>query len=77
MEGFEIGFVFAFPESERIFVILVRTDTYKHLRFLEIGFVLHKKGWICRGLSTNVERRQRRVERKNKVERKKVDFVFR
>ena len=44
--GFElalIGFVFTRCPIAFIFIIHFCKDTYVHLTFLEIGFVLHKK----------------------------------
>ena len=35
--------------------------------FVEIGFVLRKKGAICRGFSTRVEKRQETEDRRQKT----------
>jgi len=39
-----------------MFIMLCYNRCYVHLVIQKIGFVLHNKGWICRGLFTNVER---------------------
>jgi len=46
------------PAKAFIFIILYHKWVYIHLGFLEIGFVLHKIGPICRGFSTIVRRRR-------------------
>jgi len=60
----EIGFVwvglgsfFPSPPSVLFFIIHCQYFIYVHLTFSEFGFVLQKKGAICRGFSTVVERR--------------------
>jgi len=49
------GFVFEASAETKIFINLFPINGYVGFLFWEIGFVLHKKGQICRGLSTNVE----------------------
>ena len=50
------GFVFLFVVSSAWCVVRCFNRTYVHFVVFEIGFVLHKKGSICRGFSTIVEK---------------------